>query len=71
MITTTTISISLSPLEAVAAGVAIGAGVYVGFVATQKSVQLAEAGIDKIKAKMAAKKAEKTAEAPKPTAAKA
>ena len=59
MITTTSISISLSPIQAVGAGIAIGAGVYVGFIATEKAVELAEAGVDKIKAKIAAKKAAK------------
>ena len=69
MITTTSISISLSPIQAVGAGIAIGAGVYVGFIATEKAVELADAGVDKIKAKIAAKKAaNEKAEASKATA---
>lgn len=72
MITTTSISISLSPIQAVGAGIAIGAGVYVGFIATEKAVELAEAGVDKIKEKIAAKKAAKEkAEASTTNAAKA
>ena len=61
MLTTTSISISLSPIQAVGAGIAIGAGVYVGFRATEIAVDLAESGVDKIKAKMAARKAAKDA----------
>ena len=42
-------TVAISPVKLVAAGVCLGAGIYVGYKLTEKSVSLAESGIAKAK----------------------
>ena len=59
MIATPTLTISVNPLTVIPAALAAGAGVYVGFRAAQMAEEAAMSAVDRIKAKMSAKKAEK------------